>query len=91
MLKPFKRLLLGAMAILCLCGAAFAQDSGDAAASALPPEYHLAAENSRLALYLREDIMAIIVESKEHGQRLYSAVQNPQDMKDPGGSAEHGA
>ncbi len=82
MLKPFKRLLLGVMAILCLCGAAFAQDSGDAAASALPPEYHLAAENSRLALYLREDIMAIIVESKENGQRLYSAVQNPQDMKD---------
>ena len=48
----------------------------------LPPEYKLAAESSRFNLYVREDTLAIILESRETGSLLYSTVQNPDDFKD---------
>ena len=48
----------------------------------LPPEYRLAAESSRFNLYVREDTLAIILESRENGSMLYSTVQNPDDFKD---------
>ena len=80
MLGRFKVLLLIVLATVCILTGVQAETEADALP--LSSEYALVAENERLALYLREDIMAIIIESKTSGQRLYSAVQNPQDMKD---------
>ena len=51
-------------------------------ASAIPPEYKQAAQSSRFNLYVREDTLAIILESRENGSLLYSTVQNPDDFKD---------
>lgn len=51
-------------------------------AAALPEGYEPAAENSRFRLYFRPDTLAIIVESKESGELLYSTVQQPDDFKD---------
>lgn len=48
----------------------------------LPEGYALVAQNSRFNLYLKEDTLAIIVESKRTGKRLYSTVQNPENYKD---------
>ena len=56
---------------------ALAEESG-----ALPEGYEQIAENSRFDLYLRRDTLAVIVESKATGKRLYSTVQNPDEMKD---------
>ena len=42
----------------------------------------MGAENSRFRLYFRPDTLAIIVESKESGELLYSTVQQPDDFKD---------
>lgn len=82
MRKWYKCWLLGVLAVCCLLIAPPAKAEEDARIEALPEGYRLVAENSRLALYLREDIMAVIIESRENGQRLYSAVQNPDEMKD---------
>ena len=49
----------------------------EAAPASLPEGYKLVAENSSFKLHLREDTMAVIVESKANGQLLYSTVQNP--------------
>ena len=49
----------------------------EAAPASLPEGYKLVAENSNFKLHLREDTMAVIVESKANGQLLYSTVQNP--------------
>ena len=51
-------------------------------ASPIPSEYRLAAQSSRFNLYVREDTLAIIVESRGNGSLLYSTVQNPDDFKD---------
>ena len=51
-------------------------------AAPIPPKYRLAAQSSRFNLYVREDTLAIIVESRGNGSRLYSTVQNPDDFKD---------
>lgn len=80
MLGRFKLLLLIVLATVCILTGVQAETEADALP--LSSEYALVAENERLALYLREDIMAIIIESKTSGRQLYSAVQNPQDMKD---------
>ena len=53
-----------------------------AAAETIPPEYRLAAQSGRFNLYVREDTLAIIVESRASGKLLYSTVQNPDDFKD---------
>lgn len=80
MLVRFKALLLSLL-LLCVMGAAQAEEP-EMQAVPLRSEYLLVAENDRLALYLREDIMAIIIQSKTTGQKLFSAVQNPEDMRD---------
>ncbi len=51
-------------------------------ASSVPPEYRLAAQSGRFNLYVRDDTLAIIIESKANGSLLYSTVQNPDDFKD---------
>ena len=53
-----------------------------AAEAALPPGYELAAQNDQFYLYLKQDTLSIIVESKSSGSRLYSSVQNPENSKD---------
>ncbi len=45
--------------------------------AAIPEGYKLAAESSAFNLYLLEETMAVIVESKANGELLYSTVQNP--------------
>lgn len=47
-----------------------------AMADDVPAGYEIIAENSRFQLYLNEDIMAIILESKASGQRMYSSVED---------------
>ena len=64
---------------LCLCANVLAEQEN---ASPIPPEYRLAAQSSRFNLYVREDTLAIIVESRTNGSLLYSTVQNPDDFKD---------
>ena len=51
-------------------------------ADAIPAGYEKIAENSRFNLYLKRDTLALIAESKKSGKLLYSAVQNPDEMKD---------
>ena len=75
----YKLLLFLLLALaLCLSAAAHADES----AASIPAEYKLAAQSSRFNLYVREDTLAIIVESKSSGSLLYSTVQNPDDFKD---------
>lgn len=76
--KLIAALCLAAALLLGLCGMGLAEES----ASAVPPEYKLAAQSSRFNLYVREDTLAIILESKLNGSLLYSTVQNPDDFKD---------
>ena len=76
--KLIGALCLAAALLLGLCGMGLAEES----ASAVPPEYKLAAQSSRFNLYVREDTLAIILESKLNGSLLYSTVQNPDDFKD---------
>ena len=56
--------------------------SESAAAPAIPGDYHQVAENSRFTLYLREENLSIIVESKKNGAVLYSTVQDLTGIKD---------
>lgn len=76
--KLIAALCLAAALLLGLCGMGLAEES----TSAVPPEYKLAAQSSRFNLYVREDTLAIILESKLNGSLLYSTVQNPDDFKD---------
>jgi hypothetical protein len=76
--KLIGALCLAAALLLGLCGMGLAEES----TSAVPPEYKLAAQSSRFNLYVREDTLAIILESKLNGSLLYSTVQNPDDFKD---------
>ena len=48
----------------------------------IPEDYKQVAENSRFNLYLKEDTLAIIVESKASGSVLYSTVQDPENHRD---------
>lgn len=48
----------------------------------IPGDYQLAAQNSRFNLYLKQDTLAIIVESRESGKLLYSTVQDAEKTKD---------
>lgn len=67
-------------AFLAVCLALLA---GIAAAEATVPQgYELAAQNDQFLLYLQEETLSIIVESRQTGGRLYSSVQNPEDLKD---------
>ena len=70
-------LSLSLLFLLAFCACAAAEQSGP-----IPPEYQMAAQSSRFNLYVREDTLAIIVESKSNGSLLYSTVQNPDDFKD---------
>ncbi len=65
-----------------LAGPAGAEETAEVSAAAVPPEYRQAAQSSRFNLYVREDTLAIIVESRQNGSLLYSTVQNPDDFKD---------
>ncbi len=71
-------LLLSLLLVLSAALPAFAR----AGEGAVPEGYELIAENSRFNLYLRKSTLAVIAESKESGKRLYSTVQNPEEMKD---------
>ncbi len=78
--------LLLSLVLLCGCIPALAEEAVEeqttAATEPLPEGYALAAENSRFNLYLKDETLSIIVESKRTGKRLYSTVQNPDDYKD---------
>ena len=50
--------------------------------SPIPEAYNKVAESSRFNLYLKEDTLAIIVESKSTGELLYSTVQDPDEHND---------
>lgn len=52
-----------------------------AASSRIPEGYKKVAQNSRFNLYLKEETLAIIVESKETGNVLYSTVQDPDNHR----------
>lgn len=78
--KVEKGLLLLAVLLLCLVGVCAAEDASiDPMAE---NGYEAVARSERWTLYLRRDIMAVILESNATGQRLYSAVQNPDEMRD---------
>ena len=47
----------------------------------IPEDYQMVAQNSRFNLYLKEDTLAIIVESKATGNVLYSTVQDPENHR----------
>ena len=49
--------------------------------SLVPADYEKIAENSRFNLYLKQDTIAIIVESKASGKVLYSTVQDPDNHR----------
>ena len=57
-------------------------ETPDTITAAIPEGYEKIAENSRFSLYLKQDTLALIVESKANGKLLYSTVQNPEEMKD---------
>jgi len=76
LLKRFKLLALLLLA-LCFTFAAVAED-----ASLIPEGYSKVAENSRFNLYLREENLSIIVESKASGKLLHSTVQSLEGIKD---------
>ena len=81
--KLITALLLALILALGLNAAAWAEEaSGADASAAIPSEYRLAAQSSRFNLYVREDTLAIILESRQNGSLLYSTVQNPDDFKD---------
>ena len=65
-----------------LAGPAWAGETAEVSTAVVPPEYKLAAQSSRFNLYVREDTLAIVVESRQNGSLLYSTVQNPDDFKD---------
>lgn len=67
---------------LALAALPAAAEGAEPEGAVLPEGYELAAENEGLRLYFRPDTLAIIIESKENGARLYSTVQNPDDFKD---------
>ena len=54
----------------------------DEAANPIPDGYAQVAESEKFNLYLREDTLALIIESKANGSLLYSTVQHPEDFKD---------
>lgn len=49
--------------------------------ASIPEDYKKIAESSRFNLYLKEDTIAIIVESKASGKLLYSTVQDPDNHR----------
>lgn len=69
---------------MCITLTAVAQELPDAEAvvSHLPAGYGKVTENSRFNLYLREENLSIIVESKASGKLLFSTVQNLDGIKD---------
>ncbi|MBR3764167.1 MAG: hypothetical protein IKK57_06405 [Clostridia bacterium] len=82
-----KRLLALLLAAMCLCGVMSVQAEEPAAPvpnPEIPAEYRLVAENSRFNLYLREDTVAIIVESKATGKLLWSTLRDPENHKASG-------
>lgn len=48
----------------------------------IPGDYIRVAQSSRFNLYLKQDTLAIIVESRQSGKLLYSTVQDPENHKD---------
>ena len=81
-----KRLCALLLAVMCLCGliARAEEPAAPATNPDIPAEYKLVAENTRFNLYLREDTVAIIVESKESGKLLWSTLRDPQNHKASG-------
>ena len=80
-------LLACLLAVLPLLGmaeetAAEEANSEETAAGLIPEEYEKIAENSRFNLYLKQENLALIVESKANGKVLYTTVQDPAQMKD---------
>jgi len=74
--------LLGLIALLlavCLCISIAAAE-----ANAIPSGYEQVAQNSRFNLYLHKDTLAIIVESKESGNLMYSTLRDPKNHKTTG-------
>ena len=57
------------------------EEEAEEAGSHIPEGYNKIAENSRFNLYLKEDTIAIIVESKATGNVLYSTVQDPDNHR----------
>lgn len=82
------KLLLPALCLLVTlllaagAGVAGEAEETPAAAAPLPEGYEQIAENSRFVLYLNRSTLAVIMESKSSGKRMYSTVQNPEEMKD---------
>ncbi len=80
-----RRLIALLLAAVCLLGMTAVQAEETAPQNAdIPAEYKLVAENSRFNLYLREDTLAIIVESKASGKLLWSTLRDPENHKASG-------
>ena len=60
-----------ALMLLLGCMPALAEENAD-----IPKGYKFVTESSRFSLYLEEKTMAVIIQSKENGQLLYSTVQD---------------
>ena len=56
--------------------------NAESAGGKIPGDYSLAVSSDSFNLYLKEDTLAIILESRKNGSVLYSTVQNPDDFKD---------
>ncbi len=82
MSRKFKLLaLLLALLLLSLSVGALAEQETPVVGG-IPMGYARVAQNSRFNLYLKQDTMALIVESRESGKLLYSTVQDPENHKD---------
>ena len=82
-----RRLIALLLAAVCLCGFTVQAEEAEAPAAQnpeIPAEYKQVTENSRFNLYLREDTLAIIVESKATGKLLWSTLRDPENHKASG-------
>ncbi len=68
--------------LLCLLSVPALGEEEGTSLSPIPEGYEQVAENSRFNLYLKQDTLAIIAQSKRTGKVLYSTVQNPDEFKD---------
>ena len=81
-----RRLIALLLAAMCLCGVTVQAEEAAAPAQnpEIPAEYKFVTESSDFRLYLREDTVAIIVESKATGSLLWSTLRDPENHKASG-------
>ena len=71
-----------AVSVYCPGAPAEEAEASETGPALIPEDYEKIAENRDFNLYLKQDTLALIAESKASGKVLYSTVQNPDEMKD---------